>query len=729
MIGCIIVTTDHEILREAPPRITSFLVKVASRCNLDCDYCYVYHHADQNWRTMPKLLSLEHRQAFARRLAEYIRQVRLTHCVVVFHGGEPLLAGADFLASFASEIRDATTAKVDFGLQTNGTLLNESALDSLESVDIAVSLSLDGPRNVNDKHRITHKGQSSFNKTLEALQRLKQRPKLFAGVIAVIDPFTLPDELFAFFSEHQVPKLDFLLPDAHHFRPPVGRDIDPSLYERWLIRAFDTWIDHFPHLAVRTFESLLDTITGLSSSTDAFGLGDVSLLSIETDGSYHDLDVLKITHGGATKLAGTVMDTPIADVAASVPIAVHRSLLQKEGLCHKCQECSIVDICGGGSLPHRFGPKGFEHPTIYCHEMLALVGHVRKRLKGLLAKPSPGECLTTLGDFDPDAFDRAEYAYSITHELRDRVHEVDRREFLEVLERIDASDKNVQSCLDAIAELSLEAQTELATRPGAIAWRQAMAAQLDGRLIHSVDGVPICAHGSYLSYLLSETRSDLDFQVGESDPWLRIPFGGAILFEDEETTNRARILVDEALSIIERWQPALLKEMRHLSHVIQFVRDPLADQEKIVSFSDNSVPGALYVSVVQGTSLINPYYLADSLVHEHRHQKLYLLEKWFPTVEPTSMLVASPWRDDLRPPSGLLHAVFVFVELRRFWAFVHDQGPTHLRNRAANQIHETEERLSEAFTTLASCPLTRIGRNLVTVLHNTMKSKSSRQSV
>jgi len=78
-----------------PARITSFLVKVASRCNLDCDYCYVYHHADQSWRAMPKLLSAEDRSCFATRLGAYTAQAEITHCAVVFHGGEPLLAGAD----------------------------------------------------------------------------------------------------------------------------------------------------------------------------------------------------------------------------------------------------------------------------------------------------------------------------------------------------------------------------------------------------------------------------------------------------------------------------------------------------------------------------------------------------------------------------------------------------------------------------------------------------------
>ena len=65
------------------PRITSFLVKLASRCNLDCDYCYVYHHADQAWRAMPRLLSGENRAAFAERLAKYVQREGIKRCVVI----------------------------------------------------------------------------------------------------------------------------------------------------------------------------------------------------------------------------------------------------------------------------------------------------------------------------------------------------------------------------------------------------------------------------------------------------------------------------------------------------------------------------------------------------------------------------------------------------------------------------------------------------------------------
>lgn len=170
------------------------------------------------------------------------------------------------------------------------------------------------------------------------------------------------------------------------------------------------------------------------------------------------------------------------------------------------------------------------------------------------------------------------------------------------------------------------------------------------------------------------------------------------------------------MAIVKAWRPALASEMQVACTAIQFIRDPSADPRKIVSFSDNSVPGALYVSISQGDRLIDPYDLADSLIHEHRHQKLYLLERYSATVEHTSAHVVSPWREDLRPPSGLLHAVFVFVELRRFWLHVREHGPIEMNSRAINQISDTDQHLQQAFETLKECPLTDLGQHLVEVL-------------
>lgn len=704
-------------------KFSSFLIKIASRCNLDCDYCYVYHHVDQSWRSMPKILSAYHRNAFTYRLAEYVAQSNLTRCAVIFHGGEPLLAGAQALVDFAGQLRKICSIPVDISLQTNGLLLTDEALSILEKSDIGISLSLDGPKSANDKHRLTHKGFSSFSLTEQALLRLQKHPFIFAGVIAVVDASTSAEKLFEYFDQFNIPRLDFLLPDANWLRLPPGRNQNPDLYAQWLVNAFDVWFDRYSHIPLRTFESLLDMCAGLPSNTDAFGFGDVSLLSVETDGSYHDLDVLKVTQDGATKLKGNVSDTQISEVALSPAIEEHRRCLRKEGLAEVCQTCDLVEICGGGSLPHRFGGNGFINPTVYCNEMKRLITHISNRLAEHLFSERTIEVVAPLpATFSLESFERAETSQPYLEWLYDSARVEFTANLRSALQLFSTDPNAEQLCL-----LKLSDFERVALHPGAIAWSSAVLAQQRGRPLLTVDGQKITASPEYLSLLLLIAVEGIGkgvLDVGRNDFWLRAPFGKAIVFEGDDLTGTGQVLVKQAMEIVRAWRPALAAEILSACSVVQFVRDPTADPCKIVSFSDNAVPGALYVSISQGEGLIDSYDLADSLIHEHRHQKLYLLERHTPTVEHTAIQVVSPWREDLRPPSGLLHAVFVFVELRRFWLHVRDHGPVSLRSRAVNQLADTDLHLKQAFVTLGQCPLTQVGQCLVDVLqHAAMEGK------
>ena len=696
-------------------RISSFLVKVASRCNLDCDYCYVYHHADQAWRSMPQVLSDENRQAFAIRLAEYAQSIDLKRAAVIFHGGEPLLAGAASLCDFARLIRETAgpDIDIDIGLQTNGLLLDDAALDLFEAQGIGVSLSLDGPRAINDLHRTTRRRRSSFKKVEAALERLKLRPNIFAGVIAVIDASTDPAELFDYFAAHAPPRVDFLLPDAHHGRPPPGRSDDPDLYVRWLKRGFDTWLDQYPSLPVRSFEALLDAIMGLPSGTDAFGFGDVSLISVETDGTYHDLDVLKVV-GNGTQLGGCVLDTSIAEATSSVQLEAHRRLLAKPGLCAACQACPVADICGGGAVPHRWSEAGFDNPTVYCREMTALIAHAQSRLSEALETEAGDAEL----DIDVDAFELAETGEAVMASLRESANRAHRESLDAALRYIARQGGQTGETALRVLTYSAERLDSISWQPGVVAWSGVTLAARDGRTVCDVAGSALTLDPYYVDDIEQLCRSSTETPVvGADDRWLRRPFGEAIVFEPEELAVAARPLVDEALRILRAWRPALGREIEAASPAVQFIRDPTAHPDKIVSFSDDAVPGALFVSVRQGDGLIDAYDLADSLLHEHRHQKLYLFERLFPTTLPSD-LVVSPWREDLRPVSGLFHAIFVFVELRRFWEHVLAVGPPRMLGRARNQLADTDRNLAQAFSTLDQCQLTGAGSLLAAVLRS-----------
>ena len=78
-----------------PTPISQYVLKVHSRCDLACDHCYVYEHADQSWRGKPVAISRDAVGMAARRIAEHAAAHGLAEVHVVLHGGEPLLLGKD----------------------------------------------------------------------------------------------------------------------------------------------------------------------------------------------------------------------------------------------------------------------------------------------------------------------------------------------------------------------------------------------------------------------------------------------------------------------------------------------------------------------------------------------------------------------------------------------------------------------------------------------------------
>ncbi len=86
--------------------ITTFIYKVASRCNLDCSYCYEYNMGDNSWRDQPHFTSRGTAKKLATRVREHAEIHELDYVMFSFHGGEPLLAGPLFFRDLVHIIRE-----------------------------------------------------------------------------------------------------------------------------------------------------------------------------------------------------------------------------------------------------------------------------------------------------------------------------------------------------------------------------------------------------------------------------------------------------------------------------------------------------------------------------------------------------------------------------------------------------------------------------------------------
>lgn len=358
-----------------PVPISQFLLKVQSRCNLACSYCYIYERGDESWRTRPRAMSDETLRAAASRIGKHATDHAIERVEVVFHGGEPLLVGMDLLRLAVGLLKDALPAgtSLEATVQTNGVLLDESTLDALGTLNIRVGVS------VHDKFRRYPDGRTSAPAVEAALRRLAEpkRRSIYAGLLCVIDLAENPLVTYERVCAFQPPRLDFLLPHGDWTNRPPGRPSNASTpYADWLIRIFDTWYTSTERPGIRLFEEIIQLLLGGHSRTEAVGLSPVGLLVVETDGSLEQVDSLRSAYPGAPATGLHVAHDAIDDVLSHPGIVARQ--LGFDALADKCRSCRFGRICGGGFYGHRYrAGAGFRNPSVYCSDLFALIAHIR----------------------------------------------------------------------------------------------------------------------------------------------------------------------------------------------------------------------------------------------------------------------------------------------------------------------------------------------------------------
>ncbi len=369
----------------SPVPLSQIVLKVHSRCDLACDHCYVYEASDQSWRGRPIVISDEVLSQTAHRIAEHVLAHALPAVQIVLHGGEPLLAGPDRLRRIITGLRDALRGlcRLDLRIHTNGVLLSEQLCELFAEHDVKVGISIDGDRAANDRHRRYADGRSSYDKVIRAISLLRTAPfrHLYAGLLCTIDTANDPLVVYQSLMDLHPPRIDFLLPHATWDHPPRREAARDSEYADWLIAIFGRWLADGCPARIRTFDSILSTLRGGASYTEALGLDPVSLLVIETDGSYEQVDSLKAAFDGAPETGSDVFAHAIDIVAGHPGIVARQQGIA--GLCRTCQECPVVSTCGGGLYPHRYRTgTGFANPSVFCPDLFKLISHISRRLPG-----------------------------------------------------------------------------------------------------------------------------------------------------------------------------------------------------------------------------------------------------------------------------------------------------------------------------------------------------------
>ena len=367
-------------------RLDTVLIKTASRCNLDCAYCYIYRGPDTSWRLQPKRMSHNVVEAVCRRLVEQAER-QDTGFAIVLHGGEPLLLDFDRLASLLCGLRaHLSPDRHPISIQTNGTLLCENLLDLFVETFTSVSVSVDGPREANDLGRLDHRGRSSFTAAMRGIQLLASHPEsgfLFAGTLSVIQPCVSPRHVYRFLKALGTPSMDFLLQDGNHDRLPPGKaSFCSTEYGQWLIDLLDLYLSDPDPVPIRLIDDTIKLCLGGMSQKEGRGKNHHGILIIESDGEIRKNDTLRASYEGADRfpLQWNITTTPLSRVISSQEYVACTRL--QSPTCSLCSDCDLLAVCGGGMPLYRWSAeRGYDNPSVYCHDHAVFIRHVLSQLQ------------------------------------------------------------------------------------------------------------------------------------------------------------------------------------------------------------------------------------------------------------------------------------------------------------------------------------------------------------
>lgn len=184
-----------------PPPLHALSLAVAQKCNLGCTYCYA-QQGDFGGpaRNMALETALQAADLLIRGASPGAR------LNLAFLGGEPMANRAvvrETTRHAAALARDCGVT-LTFSITTNGTLLVPEDAPFFEEYGFAVTLSLDGPREVHDRQRPFKDGRGSFDRILSnvrPLLALQRRMQVSARVTVTPGNLDLRTTLDAFVAE------------------------------------------------------------------------------------------------------------------------------------------------------------------------------------------------------------------------------------------------------------------------------------------------------------------------------------------------------------------------------------------------------------------------------------------------------------------------------------------------------------------------------------------------
>jgi uncharacterized protein len=336
--------------KQMPPAdfpLTTLVLNVTNQCNLSCTYCYEYGEdkiVDTENGRKAKFMTEETARESVDFMLRESGSNRVAH--LTFFGGETLLnlPVVKSTIEYARRRAAETGKEVDFSLTTNATLLRPDVIEFLAENRVGVTISIDGPKEVQDQFRVFHNGSGSYDvvapRIKELLRRHRSRP-----IGARVTLTTANRDIRGIF-RHLRDEIGFWevgfapVTTAANRQYAIGED------------GYDRMLEQFRGLAAEFLEDALanrhhgfsnvkDTLEEIHKGVNkAYPCGaGLGLMGVSTDGD------VALCH----RFAGSD-DHKLGTVSGGLDKLVQIGFLEKHHIDHKtdCAQCWARPLCSGG---------------------------------------------------------------------------------------------------------------------------------------------------------------------------------------------------------------------------------------------------------------------------------------------------------------------------------------------------------------------------------------------
>lgn len=188
-------------------KVAGLTLVVTENCNLRCKYCaysgnYTYHrnHSTQTMSSQTMKQAVDFYFAHSSSIPDEEK-------FISFYGGEPLL-NLDLIKECVSYIKNKYKADMGYSTTINGTLLNREIMQFLIDHKFRVQVSVDGPKEIHDRNRLTREGKGSFSRVVESLKMFKALfPDFYKKNVTINAVLTAPldvNRLNKFFADPEI---------------------------------------------------------------------------------------------------------------------------------------------------------------------------------------------------------------------------------------------------------------------------------------------------------------------------------------------------------------------------------------------------------------------------------------------------------------------------------------------------------------------------------------------